>query len=116
MKGNPIMLRKKPYIEDRKTVTEKQLLGRMETLKSTGMTETQIQRDAQVRHFKGKIRQAKHQLAGILELENQISRKKEIKAEKLAAPKVAPPKKRHAQDPVKKKAKREKQIASAAAE
>ncbi|MCB2147680.1 MAG: hypothetical protein KQI81_14480 [Deltaproteobacteria bacterium] len=108
------MLKKKPYIEERKTVTEEQLLGRVETLKSIGMTESQIQRDAQVRHFKGKIRQAKHQLAGILELESQIARKKEIKAEKLAAPKVAPPKKRHAQDPVKKKAKREKQIAPAA--
>ena len=110
------MLRKKPYIEERKTVTEKKLLGRMETLKSVGMTEIQIQRDAQVRHLKGKIRQAKHQLAGISELENQITRMEEIKAEKLAAPKTAPPKKRPAQDPVKKKAKREKQIASAAAD
>jgi len=107
------MLRKKPYIEGRKTLTEKQLMGRVETLKSIGMTETQIQRDAQVKHFKGKIRQANHQLAGISELEKLITRKEEIKAEKLAAPKAALPKKRHAQDPVKKKAKREKQIATA---
>ncbi len=104
------MLRKKPYIEERKTISEKHLLARVETLKSKGMTATQIQRDVRVRHCKGKIRQAKHQIAGILELEKQIARKEEIKAEKLAAPKATPPKKRPAQEPAKKKAKMEKKI------
>ena len=84
-------------------------------LKSKGMTEKQLQRDAKVRHFKGKIRQAKSQLAGIAELEQLIARKAEIKAEKLAAPKTSQPKKRHVPDPAIKKAKKEKKISVAEA-
>jgi hypothetical protein len=110
------MLRKKPYAEQHKTAAEKQLAVQEETLKSQGMNDKQIQRDAKVRHFKGKIRQAKHQLAGIAELEELIARKAEIKAEKLAVQKVSQPKKRHAPDPANKKAKKEKKKTAANAD
>ena len=104
------MLRKKPYAEQHKAIAIKQLAVQAETLKSKGMTEAQIQRDARVRHFKGKIRQANHQLAGITELENLIARKAEIKTEKLVLQKVSQPKKRQAPDPATKKAKKEKKM------
>ncbi|MFH1981618.1 MAG: hypothetical protein ABIL58_07235 [Pseudomonadota bacterium] len=110
------MLRKKTYIEEHKTVAEKQLAVIVETLKAQGMTSAQILRDAKVRHFKGKIRQAKNQLGGIAELEKQIAHAAEIKAEKLAAPKEKQPKKKQAPDPVKKKAKKEKAAAAAEAD
>jgi hypothetical protein len=110
------MLRKKPYTEEHETVATKHLAARVEALKSKGMTETQIQRDTKVRHFKGKIRQAKHQLAGIVDLEKLIARKAEIKAEKLAAQKTSQPQKQHAPDPAKKKAKKEQKIAAAKAD
>ncbi len=106
------MLKRKPYVEDHQAAAANQLAARVESLKSEGMTEAQIQRDARVRHFKGKLRQARNQLAGIAELEKLIARKAEIKAEKLAAPKTSPPKKQVAPDPVKKKAKKEKKIAA----
>jgi hypothetical protein len=111
-----IMLRKKPYIEGRKTITEKQLLERVETLQSAGMTDKQIERDTQVKHFKGKIRQAGHQLTGILELEKLIAHKEEIKAQKRAVPEMTPPRKRHPKDPAKKKERRERKMATAAAD
>jgi hypothetical protein len=75
------------------------------------MTEVQIQRDARARHFKGEIRRAKYRLACIAKLEEQMDRKAELKAEKLAAPKVNTPKKRHAPDPIKKKARMDRKLA-----
>lgn len=102
------MLRKKPYIEKDKALAENRLSTRLKALQSEGMTEAQIRRDMLVRHFKGEIRRAKCRLASITELEELMARKAEIKAEKLAAPKMNPPKKRHAADPEKKKAKMEK--------
>lgn len=116
MKENPIMLRKKPYTEEHKATAEKQLAAHVETLKSKGMTEAQIQRNATVKHIKGKIRQVKRQLAGIAKLETEIARSAEIKAEKRAATKTVAPKKKHAPDPAKKKAKKEKPLAAAAAD
>jgi hypothetical protein len=98
------MLRKKPYIEKDKALAEKRLAARLEILKSEGMTDAQIRRDATARHFQGEIRRAKGRLASIAELEKLMARKADIKAEKLAAPKVDPPRKRHAADPAKKKA------------
>ena len=77
------MLRKKLYIEKDKTTAEKRLTARLELLKSNGMTDVHIQRDAAVRHFRGEIRQAKDRLASIAELEELTARKAEIKAEKL---------------------------------
>jgi hypothetical protein len=118
-KGNRTMLKRKPYVEQHKTAAESQLVIHEETLKSIGMTEKQIQRDSRVRHIKGKIRQAKQQLAGIAELEVLIARKAEIKLEKQALEKVSQPKKRRAPEPEVKKAKKvkkEKKMAAAGAE
>lgn len=106
------MLRKKPYIEQDKAVAEKHLAVRLEMLKSKGMSIMQIQRDATVRHYKGEIRQAKERLSSIAESEKLMASKAEIKAEKLAAPKVNPPRKRHVADPVKIKARRERKLAT----
>lgn len=113
--GNRTMLKRKPYVEQHKTTAEKQLVLQEDMLKSKGMTETQIQRDSRVRHLKGKIRQAKHQLTGIAELEEMITRKAEIKIEKQAFQKASQPKKRHTADPASKKAKKDKKIAAARA-
>ena len=108
------MLKKKPFIQDHKKLAENKLLARMEVLKSKGMTKEQIQKDAVVKHHKAAIREAGYQLAQIEKLEMQIAQKAEIKAEKLAAPKVARlrPKRSAAPDPLKKKAKKERKIAA----
>ncbi len=111
------MLNKKPYIESHKHLAESRLAARLEILKTKGISAVQIQRDTTVKHFKAEIRQAKSQLADIAKLESQIAQKAEIKAKKLAAPKVEPPKpKRASSDQEKKRAKKEKKIAAAAVE
>ena len=111
------MLNKKPYIETHKNLAESKLAARLEILKSNGVTDIQIQRDAKVKHFKAEIRKARYQLADIAKLESQIAQRAEIKAKKLAAPKVEPPRhKRGSSDPEKKRAKKEKKIAAATAE
>lgn len=115
-KESYIMLRKKPYIERDKALAERHLVARLETLKSKGMTDVQIQRDATARHFKGEIRQAKYRLACIAELENLMARKAEIKAEKLAAPKVEQPRKRRAAGPIKQKIRAERKAVAVEAE
>jgi hypothetical protein len=104
------MMRKKPHIERSKAIVEKHLVARLEMLKSKGISEMHVQRDATVRHYKGEIRRAKERLASIAELERLMERKAEIKAEKMAAPKIEHPKKRHETDPVKKKAKMERKL------
>jgi hypothetical protein len=109
---NQVMLKRKPYAQEHKATAEKELAAYLETLKSEGMTEAQILRNATVKHIKGKIRQSMHQLTAIEALENQIARKAEVKAEKQAAPKINPPKKKHAPDPLKKKVKKEKPVAA----
>ena len=105
------MLRKKASIQEHQAAAEKQLADRMQLLQSEGLTEREIQRDAKIRHFKGKIRQTVHQLAAITKLEKQMVLKAEIKAEKMASPKTAAPKKRHSTSPEKKKVKKERRIA-----
>ena len=110
------MLNKKPHVESHKTLAESKLAGRIESLKSKGKTDEQIQKDSAVKHFRAEIRQAKQQLASIAKLESDIARRAEEKAQKLAAPKSEKQKpKRSAQDPMKKKAKKEKKMAAAAA-
>lgn len=104
------MMRKKPYIQEHKTTAEKQLAERVQTLQAEGVTEGTIRRDTQVRHYRGKIRQATQQLAGIAELEKQMAHKAEIKAEKMALPKTEPPKKRHSANPEMKKIKKERKV------
>ena len=106
------MLRKKQYIEKDRSRFEKELATLLEALQSEGLTDTQIRRDTMVRHFKGEIRQAKYRLSCIAKLEDQMARKADLKAEKLAAPKVASPKKQRTADPEKKKAKMEKKRAT----
>lgn len=115
-KENSNMLRKKPYIEKDKVLAENRLAARLETLKTNGMTEVQIRRDTLVRHFRGEIRRAKCRLASISELEELMARKAEIKAEKLATPNVHSPKKRHAADPIKKKARMDRKMAAVEAD
>ena len=110
------MMRKKPYIEKEKALVEKRLSVLLETLKTKGMSDTQIQHAASVRHLKGEIHRAKYRLSCISELEKQMVRKREIKAEKDAAPKVDQPKKRRAEGPAKKKSRTERKLDVAEAE
>lgn len=109
------MLNKKPHVKNHKILAESKLATRIENLKSKGKTELQIQRDSAVKHFRAEIRHARQLLASIAELESDIARRAEEKAQKLAAPKSKEPKpKRSAQDPMKKKAKKEKKMNAAA--
>jgi len=111
------MLNRKPYIENHKNHAETRLTARLEFLKTKGMSAVRIQRDPTVKHFRAEIRKAKYQLADIAKLELQIAEKADIKAKKLAAPKIDHPiHKRSAADPMKKRAKKEKKLAAATAE
>lgn len=110
------MLKRKSFVQAHKAAAEARLAARIDALLADGMPEDRIRRDTMVRHFKGKIRQASHQLTGIAELEHQIEQKHEAKAAKQAIPKTAAPKKKGKPDPVAKKAKKDKKAAAAAAE
>ena len=68
------MMSKKPYIEKAQTVAESQLATRISLLETKGITDKQIERDPTVRHFKGKIRQARRQLACIADLKEKTVR------------------------------------------
>ena len=109
------MLNRKPYVLDHKNLAERKLAARLEMLKSKGLTDLQIKRDPQLRHYQAAVRKAKLQLAGIAKLESEIARKAEIKAEKSAAPKTDEPKpKKSGSQPAGKKARKEKKTAAAA--
>ena len=82
------MLKRKPYIEDHKRAAEAELRKRLEILKAKGVSDTEIQRDPQIKHYRAEIRQANHQLAEIAQTEAFILRKAEIKAQLAAAPKT----------------------------
>ena len=110
------MMRKKPYIEKEKELAEKRLSVLLETLRTGGMSDSQMQKDATVKHLKGGIRRAKYRLGCIAELEKQMDRKREIKAEKSAAVKTNQPKKRRAEGPAKKKSKADRKSAAVAVE
>ena len=110
------MLNKKSAIARHQKEAEEQLAARVDTLHAEGMSAPKIQRDAVVRHFKGKIRQAKYQLAQIGKLEKSILQREEAKATKLNAKKTEPPKKKQPPDPAKKKARQERKVALAAEE
>ena len=106
------MLKRKPYIEKHKKAAETELQYRLQILKSKGMSETQIQRDAKIKHYKAEIRQANHQLAEIGQMEASIRQKAELKARKSAELKNDHPKsKRSAPMTGKKWLKREKKLA-----
>ena len=105
-------LHKKPYIENKKEAAVKKLALRLEALKAQGLDETTIQKDTAVRQIKAAIRQAKHQMARIAEIEALDRKKAEAREEKRNAPKVAPPKaKKGQQGESHRKAKREKKQA-----
>jgi hypothetical protein len=111
------MLNRKPYVLDHKNLAERKLAARTEMLKSKGLTDLQIKRDHQLRHYQAAVRKAKLQLAGIAKLESEIARKAEIKAEKSATAKTDEPKpKKSGSEPVSKKARKGKKTAAAAAE
>ena len=111
------MLNKKPHFENHKNLIENKLAARLKILKSKGVTDIQIQRDPNIKHYRAQIRKAIYQLSDIAKLESQIARQAEIKAEKLAAPETDNPKpKRSASDPDKKRAKKEKRLAAETAE
>ena len=102
------MLNKKAAIARHQKEAEEQLAAREGALRAEGVSAPQMQRDAVVRHFKGKIRQAKYQMAQIVKLERSIVQRAEAKSAKRAAKKTEPPKKKHPADPAKKKAKQER--------
>ena len=111
------MLSKKPHFENHKTQAGSMLAARLEILKSKGISDLQIKKDAKVKHYRAEIRKARSQLADIAKLEAQIVQKAETKAAKLAAPKIDHAKpKRSSSDQEKKRAKRERKHAAAEAE
>lgn len=85
-------LHKKPYIENKREASVKKLALRLEALKAQGLDERTIQRDATVRQIKAAIRQAKHQMARLAEIEALDRKKAEIREEKRNKPKEARPK------------------------
>lgn len=105
------MLKKKPDIERHKKDAEAQMAARVGLLQAEGMSDAQIQRDAKVRHFKGKIRQTRYQLTEIVKLEKMLAQRAEAKAEKRSERKPDQPKKKAKPDPAKKKAKQERKMA-----
>ena len=107
------MLKKKPHVENQKQTAEKMLADRLENLRSKGIAEKKIQRDPKVRHIKAQVRQARHRLASIVNLEAEIVRRAEIRAQKLAgADSDHSRQKRSQPDPVKKRAKKERKAAA----
>ena len=90
-------LHKKPYIENKKEASVKKLALRLEALKAQGLDERTIQKDATVRQIKAAIRQAKHQMARLAEIEALDRKKAEIREEKRNTPKEARPKVKKAQ-------------------
>ena len=107
------MLRKKPHILSHLETARNQLSERIAALAARGMTDTQIQRDSKVKHYKGEMRQARHQLAVIAGIESRNAEKTEIKTRKKdAAQTELPRRKRGVPEPAGKKAKKEKKAAA----
>jgi hypothetical protein len=108
------MLRKKPHILSHLETARNQLSERIAVLAAKGMTDTQIERDSKVPHYTGKMRQARHQLAVIADIESRNTEKAEIKARKKDAAQTGPPRrKRGVPETAGKKAKKEKKAAAA---
>lgn len=105
-------LHKKPYIENKKEAAARKLALRLETLKAQGVDDRTIQKDAAVRQIKAAIRQAKHQLNRIAEIEAMDRKKAEARELKRTTPKEARHKeKKGSQGELHRKAKREKKLA-----
>lgn len=102
-------LHKKPHIENKKEASLKKLSLRLEALKTQGLDEKTIQKDPTVRQIKAAIRQARHQMTRIAEIEALDRKKAEAREEKRNAPKETRPKaKKDQQGESPRKAKREK--------
>jgi len=102
-------LHKKPHIENKKEASVKKLALRLEALKAQGLDEKTIQKDGAVRKIKAAIRQAKHQMARIAEIEALDRKKAQAREEKRNAPQETRPKaKRGPQGEWNQKAKKEK--------
>ena len=111
------MLNRKPFIEDRRKAAEGKLATRVELLKTKGVNDKLIQKDAKVKQLKAEIRKAKHQMAGIAAMEALASGKVEAKAQKAAAakaPRQEP--KKAAKSAAPKKPKKERKAAVAESE
>lgn len=107
------MLNRKPYIESHRKDAEEKLAVRLDLLKTNGLDDKQIQKDAKVKHYRAEIRQARHQLAGIAAIEELTSEKTAAKAQKEAAAKASRQEsKKAAKAAAPKKPKKEKRAAA----
>ena len=82
------MLNRKHFIEDHRKAAEGKLAARLESLKTKGLNDKLIQKDAKIKQYKAEIRKAKHQMAGIAAMEALTREKAETKAQKAAAAKA----------------------------
>jgi hypothetical protein len=76
------MLNRKPQIEAHKKAAEENLAARLELLKTQGLEDGRIQKDAKVKQFRAQVRKAKQQLAGIAAMTVLVEEKAEAKARK----------------------------------
>jgi hypothetical protein len=105
-------LHKKPCIENKKEAAARKLALRLEALKAQGVDDRTIHKDAAVRQIKAAIRQAKHQLDRIAEIEALDREKADAREQKRNAPKEVRPKtKKGVQGESHRKVKREKKLA-----
>jgi hypothetical protein len=81
------MLNRKSQIEAHKKAAEENLAARLELLKTQGLDDGRIQKDAKVKQFRALARKAKHQLAGIAAMTALMEEKSETKVRKAAAAK-----------------------------
>ena len=81
------MLNRRPQIEAHKKAAEENLTARLELLKTKGLNDEQIQRDARIKKLRAQVRKAKHQLAGIAAMSDLMEEKAAAKARKAAAAK-----------------------------
>ena len=85
------MLNRKTQIEAHKKAAEDNLAARLELLKTKGLDDGQIQKDAKIKQFRALVRKTKHQLAGIAAMTTLMEEKSAAKAHKAAAAKEPPP-------------------------
>jgi hypothetical protein len=105
-------LHKKPHIENKREAATRKLALRLEALKAQGLDDRTIQKDTAVRQIKAAIRQARHQLDRIAEIETLDREKAEARDQKRSAPKEVRPKaKKGVQGESHRKVKREKKQA-----
>ena len=108
------MLSRKPFIEEHKRSAEGQLAVRLELLKTKGLDNKSIQKDAKIKQFKARIRKAKQQLQSIASMEDMTRGKAAAKAQKANTAKVPRQEpKKAAKSTAPKKPKKEKKPAAA---